>query len=174
MKNDFNFCPHCGGKGIRNVNMRCWQCADCGFVLYHNVAASVAVIVQDNSGAILFEVRAKEPKRGMLCLPGGFVEPKESLENACVRECVEEIGVKPLNLKYMGTFPNTYEYNGILYNTCDAFFIATVPDNAVFDIQKGEVIQIQHHIIKNGDDVDKLPIAFDSARCALRVFVNKK
>ena len=172
MENNFNFCPHCGGKNIHNVNMRAWQCDDCGFVLYHNVAAAVAVIITDESGNILFEVRAKEPKRGMLCLPGGFVEPGETLEQACVRECVEEIGIKPLNLKYMATFPNNYEYKGLLYKTCDAFFVATIPDKTEFSLQKTEVNQTQWIFIKTVQDIDNLPIAFDSARCALKFFIS--
>lgn len=173
MQNDFNFCPHCGGRNVRNIDMRHWQCDDCGFVLYHNVAASVAVIITDESGAILFEVRAKQPKQGMLCLPGGFVEPGESLEQACVRECYEEIGVKPVGLQYMASFPNTYEYKGGLYKTCDAFFVANMPDNAEFNLQQGEVSQIQKCCINNLQDLEKLPLAFDSARCALKCFVSE-
>ncbi len=30
MQNDFQFCPQCGGKQVRNVRMREWVCADCG------------------------------------------------------------------------------------------------------------------------------------------------
>jgi len=174
MENKFDFCPRCGGKNIHNINMRRWQCDDCGFVLYHNVAASVAVIITDKSGAVLFEVRAKEPKRGMLCLPGGFVEPGETLEIACVRECREEIGVEPINLRYMASFPNVYEYKGIVYKTCDAFFTAVMPDDTDFNLQKTEVTQIQKHVIKNKQDLASLPIAFDSAYNALVYWLTNK
>ncbi len=174
MENKFDFCPHCGGENIHNVNMRNWQCDDCGFVLYHNVAASVAVIITDKLGNILFEVRAKEPKQGMLCLPGGFVEPGESLEQACVRECIEEIGISPLNLKFMASFPNVYEYKGFVYKTCDAFFTAVVPDDIDFNLQKTEVNQIQWNCIKSDHDLECLPIAFDSACNALLYWLKNK
>ena len=107
MQNDFNFCPNCGGKNIQNVNMRKWKCDDCGFTLYNNVAAAVGLVIQNKNGKVLFEKRAKEPRKGFLALPGGFVDPNETAEEACFRECKEEIGVEPLSVKYIATFPNT-------------------------------------------------------------------
>ena len=174
MKNNFNFCPHCAGNNIRNINMRKWQCDDCGFVLYNNAAASVAVIIPDNMGQVLFEVRAKEPQKGMLCLPGGFVEHNETLEQACVRECVEEIGVKPLTLKYLTSFANTYEYNGIVYKTCDSFFVAELAQDTEFYLQKNEVSGIKKFFVKNSSDIAKLPLAFESARNALEFYIKNK
>ena len=174
MENKFNFCPNCGCKNIQNIDMRCWRCAECGFVLYNNVAAAVAVIVLDKSGSVLFEVRAKEPKQGMLCLPGGFVEPGETPEQACIRECHEELGFEPVELKYMAGFPNTYDYKDIRYKTCDMFFTAVLPDDAEFNLQKTEVAQVQKHFIRNLQDLSELPLAFDSARNALEFWVKNK
>lgn len=174
MNNSFNFCPNCSGQNIHNINMRRWQCDDCGFVLYNNVATAVAVIVLNKAGDVLFEVRAKEPKRGMLCLPGGFVEPGETTEQACVRECHEELGVDITNLEYLCTFPNTYEYKGFQYKTCDAFFVAEITDNANFNLQPDEVAAVKWCALKNRQDLLNLPIAFDSARDALNYFyINK-
>ena len=48
MKNDFNVCPMCAGKKIKNLDNRKWICEDCGFDLYCNVAAAVGVIIYDN------------------------------------------------------------------------------------------------------------------------------
>ena len=48
MKNDFNVCPMCAGKNIKNLNNRKWFCNDCGFDLYCNVAAAVGVIIFDD------------------------------------------------------------------------------------------------------------------------------
>ena len=48
MKNDFNVCPMCAGKNIKNLNNRKWICEDCGFDLYCNVAAAVGVIIFDD------------------------------------------------------------------------------------------------------------------------------
>ena len=94
MKNDFNLCPMCGSKTIQNKNDRRWFCPDCGFDLYCNIAAAVGVIIQDSKHNILFEVRAKNPRKGYVAFPGGFIDADESAEEAVERECMEEIGVE--------------------------------------------------------------------------------
>ena len=174
MQNDFNFCPNCGGKNIQNVNMRKWKCDDCGFTLYNNVAAAVGLVIQKKNGKVLFEKRAKEPRKGFLALPGGFVDPNETAEEACFRECKEEIGVEPLSVKYIATFPNTYEYKNILYKTCDIFFEAVLPENAELHAQEGEVLGFEEVSIKNEEDLKDVPLAFESARKTLTLWLKDK
>ena len=174
MQNDFNFCPNCGGKNIQNVNMRKWKCDDCGFTLYNNVAAAVGLVIQNKNGKVLFEKRAKEPRKGFLALPGGFVDPNETAEEACFRECKEEIGVEPLSVKYIATFPNTYEYKNVLYKTCDIFFEAVLPENAELHAQEGEVLGFEEVSIKNEEDLKDMPLAFESARKTLTLWLKDK
>lgn len=174
MQNDFNFCPNCGGKNIQNVNMRKWKCDDCGFTLYNNVAAAVGLVIQKKNGKVLFEKRAKEPRKGFLALPGGFVDPNETAEEACFRECKEEIGVEPLSVKYIATFPNTYEYKNVLYKTCDIFFEAVLPENAELHAQEGEVLGFEEVSIKNEEDLKDVPLAFESARKTLTLWLKDK
>ena len=94
MKNDFNMCPMCGSKKIENHDNIKWVCPDCGFDLYCNVASAVGVIIYDDENNVLFEVRAKEPSKGKIVIPGGFIDFDERAEDAIVRECREEIGVE--------------------------------------------------------------------------------
>ena len=54
MKNDFNLCPKCGSKNIINHGNRKWDCQDCDFDLYNNVAAAVGVIIKDKFNNIQF------------------------------------------------------------------------------------------------------------------------
>ena len=72
--------------------------------------------------------RAREPAKGTLDLPGGFVDPHESAEAAARRELQEETGLVPQSLRYLFSLPNTYPYSGIDVFTADLFYLARVPD----------------------------------------------
>lgn len=52
-----------------------------------------AAIVVDEHGRVLLGLRSKEPNRGRWVLPGGKVEPFESIEKALCREVEEETGL---------------------------------------------------------------------------------
>ena len=171
--NDFNLCPKCRGSGIKNVDNRKWLCQDCGFELYNNVAAAVGLIICDKEGKILLEERAKEPRKGFLAFPGGFVDPEETAEEACLRECMEELGVKPAKLRYLCSFPNTYEFKNITYKTCDLFFEAVLPENQELNPQKSEVSGLNRLLIQTPEDVDAAPLAFESAKKTLKLWLKK-
>ena len=180
MDNSFNLCPMCGGKIIINHNDRKWTCPDCGFDLYCNVAAAVGVIIADREHNVLFEVRAKEPRKGFIAIPGGFVDADESAENAAERECREETGETVTGIKYLCSDPNTYRYKNITYKTCDIFFTARPSDRTdsipslikKLNGQKTEVLEFQSHRITCAADIEKLPIAFDSTKKALSVWLS--
>jgi len=118
----FRFCPSCGGPGI-DWSGRFWRCGGCGFEYFHNVAAAAGLIL-NSGGSCLFLRRAKEPRRGCLALPGGFVDPGESAEQALLRECREELGWAPKDIRFLASFPNRYGFQKVEYWTCDLFFIA--------------------------------------------------
>ena len=115
--NTFNFCPKCGSKSISYVDSKKWVCPDCGFTLYNNIASAVAVVIADEYGGVLLETRAKEPRKGFLALPGGFTDRDETAEQAAMRECFEETGLKLESVEYLCSFPNDYEYKNIAYKT---------------------------------------------------------
>ena len=59
----------------------------------HPLVPCVGAVVQDGAGRLLLIRRGQEPSRGLWSLPGGRVEPGESLEQAVVREVREETGL---------------------------------------------------------------------------------
>lgn len=173
--NNFNFCPKCGSKKISYLNNRKWACEDCGFKLYNNVAAAVGLIITDENNNVFFEVRAKEPRKGFLALPGGFCDPDETAEQAAFRECKEELGLDMLSVKYLCSFPNVYDYKNIRYKTCDMFFTTKLPQStSIMDqvkLQEKEVTSVCVKSIKSEEDIDNLPLAFESARKTLRIWL---
>ena len=72
--------------------------------------------------------RAKEPAKGTLDLPGGFVDNNENAEQGMVREIAEETGLRvdPADLGYLFSVPNVYRYSGMDIHTLDLFFLCRV------------------------------------------------
>ena len=124
----FRYCPRCGAPGLQHPPDHALHCPHCGLTYYHNVAAAVACIVLDDHGQILSVRRAREPAKGTLDLPGGFVEAHETVETAARRELHEETGLAPHALRYLFSLPNTYSCSGIDVFTADLFYLARVPD----------------------------------------------
>jgi 8-oxo-dGTP diphosphatase len=54
----------------------------------------VGGIVRDDTGRLLMVQRGREPARGRWSVPGGRVEPGETLAEATAREVLEETGVR--------------------------------------------------------------------------------
>lgn len=182
MENKFNMCPSCGSRKIQWRDGKKWLCPDCGFDLYNNVAAAVGIVLYDDFGNLLFEVRAKEPRKGFLCLPGGFVDPDESAEEAVIRECREEMGADISGAEFLCTFPNTYVYKNIEYKTCDIFFKAKLSSKykdmqdfiKTLHREESEVVGFEIHKVVTACDVEALPLAFESAHKTLLKFVEKQ
>ncbi len=118
----FRHCPQCA-QASTCASAREFRCEHCDFRYFHNVAAAVsAFMVHD--GHLLLTRRAHAPAAGTLDLPGGFVDPDESLEEALARELHEELALTIVtsDLRYLFSLPNRYEFAGITYKTADSFY----------------------------------------------------
>lgn len=72
--------------------------------------------------------RAKEPAKGTLDLPGGFVDMHETGEEGVAREVKEETGFEVQHATYLFSLPNIYPYSGFEVHTLDMFFLCEVND----------------------------------------------
>ena len=99
---------------------------------------AAGVVVEGGDGRVLFVRRAKEPARGLLAFPGGFVDFGETAEGAARREAREETGIDVEGLRFLGSWPNLYEWRGVTYPVVDLYFTGRVGD--------GEVASARHEV----------------------------
>ena len=90
------FCAYCGEKLIEKPfqGKNHWYCQPCDRIHYENPFPAVAALLTNQKGQLLLVKRAVEPAKGQWCLPGGFIEIDESIEEAVLRELREETGVE--------------------------------------------------------------------------------
>ena len=153
--NVLKFCPRCGSPNFPATGSRSFQCADCSFNYYVNASAAVAVLLFNPEGELLLTRRAIEPHKGKLDLPGGFIDPMETAEQAARREIQEELGIEIHSLKYFCSFPNEYIFSGYSVFTLDLAFLAKTEQlgsmKAMDDISSFEFYK-PHDV-----DLDELP-----------------
>ncbi len=167
---NLKFCPKCGTLNLNWDGEKKWNCTNCDYVLFHNIAAAVAVLIKCGD-EILLTRRNQEPKKHKLDLAGGFVDPKESAEQTCVRELFEEmnINIDVSKLKYIASLPNVYEYKNIIYNTLDLFYEYEVDEK--FKITP-EISEISETVWIKKLEINLDEIAFDSQKKFFKDYIN--
>jgi ADP-ribose pyrophosphatase YjhB (NUDIX family) len=120
----FKFCPQCGVRLSAPLTSAVLHCDACGFHLYFNPAIAAAAFVVRADRAVLFIRRARDPAKGKLALPGGFIDAGETAEVALRREIREEVGLEVGSIHYLYSGPNVYPYRGVTYTVLDLFFVA--------------------------------------------------
>lgn len=87
------YCQHCGHKlEVRKKDAE-WYCASCSQPMYANPIPTVDALLIDEDGKVLLGRRSREPYKGRLNLPGGFMDMGETMEEAIARELKEELGL---------------------------------------------------------------------------------
>jgi mutator protein MutT len=128
----FLYCPECGSPHFEVNNEKSKKCTDCGFVYYFNPSAATVALILNEKNELLVCRRAKEPAKGTLDLPGGFIDMNETGEEGVAREVLEETGLKVKKAIYQFSLPNIYVYSGFPVHTLDMFFLCTVEDMSHF------------------------------------------
>ena len=97
------FCSHCGSGEIlykipQGDNRLRYTCTQCEVIFYENPKI-VAGCIAHWEDRILMCKRAIEPRLGTWTLPAGFMENKETVQEAAMRETYEEATAQVANLQ---------------------------------------------------------------------------
>jgi len=89
-------CTECGAPlAVREMEGRVRHvCTRCGEVHYENPLPVASVLLPGPVHSVLLVKRKYEPHKGDWCMPIGFAELGESIEQAALRELKEESGVE--------------------------------------------------------------------------------
>lgn len=66
---------------------------------------SVGILVVSEDGKILTGTRHNDFGYGLICGPGGHIDPGETPEEAAIRESEEEFGIRPIDIELIGHGP---------------------------------------------------------------------
>jgi NAD+ diphosphatase len=94
-------CSRCGGKMARILDSSGKKCCTCGALHFPHIHPCVIVLVRRGDEVLL--VRKSEWADGRYGLVAGFLDQGECLEEAVVREVLEETGIRVQNLRYIGS-----------------------------------------------------------------------
>jgi len=89
------FCPYCSQKITKREEGDIIRdyCISCDTFFYDNPLPVVSTVVVKERKLLLVK-RKFEPHKGEWCLPSGFAETNESVQEAALRELEEETGIK--------------------------------------------------------------------------------
>lgn len=166
MKKKRRFCPYCGGRITREYEEDVLRdyCGTCDLFFYDNPLPVVSTILVENRSILLVKRRNK-PYRGKWCLPTGFAETDESIEEAALRELEEETGIKGRIISFVDVDScRNYFYGDLIFLTF-------------------EVVRTSGGRLAPGSDtsevkfyaIDRIPrLAFHSNTRAVQVYIQDK
>jgi ADP-ribose pyrophosphatase YjhB (NUDIX family) len=102
------FCSRCGTRldfgPVEGEERDRLACASCGFVFYVNPRLVVTTLPITEAGEVMLIRRGIEPGKGLWAQPGGFLEIDETVEEAAVRETLEETGLSVQPISIIGLY----------------------------------------------------------------------
>ena len=166
----FTYCPVCGSPHFVVNNFKSKRCQDCGFTYYANPCSATAAFIVNDHQEMLVVRRGKEPAKGTLDLPGGFVDMYETVEDGMRREIKEETGLDVKDIQYLFSSPNVYEYSGMGVHTLDMDYLVRVHGDSVAVTAADDAAEAFWIPIK---DVNPAEFGLDSIRNAVIRFIKE-
>jgi 8-oxo-dGTP diphosphatase len=156
-----NYCPRCASAVVNQLHSGKLRpsCEKCGWVYFPDPKVAVAVLIKKNDQVLLVQ-RMFDPQKGHWTLPSGFVDAGEDPMEAARRECLEETGLKTVNIQLL-----------------DVIFSQEHPRGAsILIIYRADILSGE---LKSGDDANQAaffnsqhlpPLAFASTKAILGRF----
>jgi ADP-ribose pyrophosphatase YjhB (NUDIX family) len=165
MKKQRQFCLYCSEGLIKKLEDNVLRdfCPSCKSFFYENPLPVVSSIL-DASRQILLVKRDRAPFKGRWCLPTGFAEAGESIEDAALRELEEETGIKGKIVRLL----DVDSYKSSFYG--DLLFLTFVVEQTGGKLAAGDdSVKAQFW------SVEKIPLlAFRPNRRALTAYIKSK
>jgi ADP-ribose pyrophosphatase YjhB (NUDIX family) len=160
-----SYCPYCGKKVVKTDEDGVLRdfCEGCRVFFYENPLPVVSAIVASARDVLLVK-RGKVPYKGHWCLPTGFAETGESVEDAALRELKEETGLqgKIIRLVDVDSAENYY-YGDLIFTTFEVKSDESVPSPG------GDTVAARYF------SLDRLPkLAFSSNKKAIAAYLRSK
>ncbi|GIW62242.1 MAG: DNA mismatch repair protein MutT [Patescibacteria group bacterium] len=172
--NSYRFCPLCGKTNLLRQDDFMLKCKDCRFIYFDNPKPGVSCLIFNHNKQLLFTKRLKEPMKGSLGLPGGFVDSNETLDEAIIREIKEELflDLNQSDIYYYGSSKGHFEYQGISYFIVTAWFICrkTVDEQTI----KFATDEIEDLVFLDPEKIDFDLIKLPDVKNLMVKFINKK
>ena len=106
------FCGQCGAETRMSRIERAKICDRCGLTTHPRTSPAIIVLVMNGDKILL----ARSPRfpPDLFSIIAGFVEPRETLEDAVHREVKEEVGIRISNIRYVGSEPWPFPHSLML------------------------------------------------------------
>ena len=90
-----NFCMECGTHldSQMGEHLTLLYCPTCRRQVYQDPKVATCTLIANEDGEVLLAMRALEPGLGKWALPGGYINRGEIVEEAAIREVLEETGL---------------------------------------------------------------------------------
>lgn len=107
-RGEVRFCPHCAGP-VEQREIAWTQrpyCPHCHITFYQDPKLAVATLIE-HDGGVLLQRRTIDPGKGKWTFPSGYVDRGERVEDAAIRETLEETGLEIRLSHLVGLYSHT-------------------------------------------------------------------